>query len=62
MTGSNAEMRQIDTDRGENPVVLALDVRIEQKLGACRTGQPAILRDLNFQLTCAPARMTGVKL
>jgi hypothetical protein len=30
VTGRQAEMREVDTDRSENPVIFALDVGIEQ--------------------------------
>ena len=33
MTGSQAEMRQVDADRRQDAVVFALDVGVEQKLG-----------------------------
>src|SRR5687768_17566018 len=51
-------MGQIDAYRGEDTVVFAVDVGVEEQLGGSRTGQPAILGDLVFELPRTPARIT----
>src|SRR5262245_7217879 len=50
-------MGEVDADRGEDAVVFAVDVGVEEQFGGGRAGQPAVLGDLVLELASTPSRI-----
>ncbi len=58
VAGDSGQPRRINAHIGKNPIVLALDIRVEKQLLRRLAGEPAIIGDLGLELTRSPTGIT----